>query len=166
MFAAEQQLAKGTMWHKQCFNCAECHRPLDSTLACDGPDREIHCRSCYGKLFGPKGFGYGHAPTLTSTGGESTMAYPDGGQLHGLKNVGKGGCPRCGYAVYAAEQMISKNQIWHKRCFTCGDCNKSLDSTNLCDGPNKDIYCRGCYNKNYGIKGVGFGMGAGALTMA
>jgi DNA-directed RNA polymerase subunit RPC12/RpoP len=72
VFAAEQQLAKGTMWHKKCFNCAECKRPLDSMLACDGPDKEIHCRSCYGRLFGPKGFGYGHTPTL-STNGESTL---------------------------------------------------------------------------------------------
>lgn len=68
VFAAEQQLAKGTMWHKKCFNCAECHRPLDSMLACDGPDKEIHCRACYGKLFGPKGFGYGHTPTLSTNG--------------------------------------------------------------------------------------------------
>lgn len=72
VFAAEQQLAKGTMWHKKCFNCSECHRPLDSMLACDGPDKEIHCRSCYGRLFGPKGFGYGHTPTL-STNGESAI---------------------------------------------------------------------------------------------
>lgn len=70
VFAAEQQLAKGTMWHKKCFNCAECHRPLDSMLACDGPDKEIHCRACYGKLFGPKGFGFGHKPTLVSTNGD------------------------------------------------------------------------------------------------
>lgn len=61
------------MWHKICFNCATCHRPLDSTLACDGPDKEVYCRSCYGKYFGPKGFGYGHSPTLVSTKGESTM---------------------------------------------------------------------------------------------
>lgn len=73
VFAAEQQLAKGTIWHKKCFSCAECKRPLDSTLACDGPDKEIHCRPCYAKLFGPKGFGYGHSPTLVSTTGESTI---------------------------------------------------------------------------------------------
>ena len=60
------------MWHKKCFNCADCHRPLDSMLACDGPDKEIYCRACYGKKYGPKGFGYGHAPTLVSTSGEST----------------------------------------------------------------------------------------------
>lgn len=69
VFAAEQQLAKGTMWHKQCFNCSECHRPLDSTLACDGPDREIHCRACYAKLFGPKGtFSMRFLSTTTTRG--------------------------------------------------------------------------------------------------
>lgn len=40
------------------------------------------------------------------------------------------------------------------------------DSTNLNDGPNREIYCRGCYGRNFGPKGVGFGMGAGTLTMA
>ncbi|XP_026465870.1 muscle LIM protein Mlp84B-like isoform X1 [Ctenocephalides felis] len=165
VFAAEQQLAKGTMWHKKCFNCAECHRPLDSMLACDGPDKEIHCKPCYGKLFGPKGFGYGHTPTLVSTNGESTISFPDGRPYGGQKGV-KGGCPRCGYAVYAAEQMNSKNGIWHRRCFSCVDCKRSLDSTNLNDGPDGEIYCRGCYGRNYGPKGVGYGIGAGTLTMA
>jgi len=164
VFAAEQQLSKGAFWHKKCFNCAECHRPLDSMLACDGPDKEIHCRACYGKLFGPKGFGYGHAPTLVSTGGDAHIALPDGAPTSGLKSAN--GCPRCGYAVYAAEQMISKTRIWHKRCFHCADCRKSLDSTNLNDGPDGDIYCRSCYGRNFGPKGVGFGIGAGTLTMA
>lgn len=53
------------------------------------------------------------------------------------------GCPRCGFVVYEAEKMISKNKMWHKRCFNCSDCHRSLDSTNLCDGPNGEIYCRG-----------------------
>lgn len=61
------------MWHKKCFNCAECHRPLDSMLACDGPDKEVHCRACYAKLFGPRGFGYGHAPTLVSCDSEPAV---------------------------------------------------------------------------------------------
>ncbi|KAL5288122.1 CSRP1 family protein [Megaselia abdita] len=163
VFAAEQQLSKGRMWHRKCFNCCECHRPLDSMIACDGPDKEIHCKACYGKLFGPKGFGYGHAPTLVSTDGESTVAYPDGRPFAGAKSAN--GCPRCGFAVYAAEQMISKSRIWHKRCFYCSDCRKSLDSTNLNDGPDGDIYCRNCYSRNYGPKGVGYGIGAGALQM-
>ncbi|XP_077293234.1 muscle LIM protein at 60A isoform X2 [Arctopsyche grandis] len=166
VFAAEQQLAKGTMWHKKCFNCAECHRPLDSMLACDGPDKEIHCRACYGKLFGPKGFGFGHAPTLVCADTDPSVAVSDGNPFVGSKAAAGTGCMRCGFPVYAAEQMISKNKIWHKRCFSCSDCHRSLDSTNLCDAPTGEIFCRGCYGRHYGPKGVGFGIGAGTLTMA
>lgn len=61
--------------------------------------------------------------------------------------------------------MISKDRIWHKRCFSCVECRKSLDSTNLNDGPDGEIYCRACYGRNFGPKGVGFGIGAGTLTM-
>lgn len=74
------------------------------------------------------------------------------------------GCPRCAFAVYAAEMMVSKGRTWHKRCFTCTVCNRSLDSMNLNDSPDGGIYCRPCYNKNFGIRGLGFGMGAGALS--
>lgn len=88
---------------------------------------------------------------------------PEGKPLTGPRS--SGGCPRCGYAVFAAEQMISKSRIWHKRCFHCAECRKSLDSTNLNDGPDGDIYCRACYGRNFGPKGVGFGLGAGTLTM-
>lgn len=88
----------------------------------------------------------------------------DGKPLSGTRS--SGGCPRCGYAVFAAEQMISKSRIWHKRCFHCADCRKSLDSTNLNDGPDGDIYCKSCYGRNFGPKGVGYGLGAGTLTMA
>ncbi len=28
-----------------------------------------------------------------------------------------------------------------------------------------DLYCRQCYTRKYGIRGVGFGIGAGALGM-
>lgn len=94
------------------------------------------------------------------------FCYSNGINLSGAKASAGTGCPRCGFPVYAAEQMISKNRIWHKRCFHCSDCNRSLDSTNLNDGPDGDIYCRGCYGKHFGPKGVGFGMGAGTLTMA
>lgn len=138
VFAAEQQLAKGTMWHKKCFSCSDCHRPLDSMLACDGPNKEIFCRACYGKTYGPKGFGYGHTPTL-STNGETTVRH-DGSAFGGAKKTDGTGCPRCGYSVYEAERMISKTSSWHKRCFNCADCHRSLDSTNLNDAPNGEIY--------------------------
>lgn len=85
--------------------------------------------------------------------------------MTGTKAQDGTGCRRCGYPVYAAEQRNSKHGMWHKRCFSCAECRKSLDSTNLCDAPDGEIYCRGCYGRHYGPKGVGFGIGAGTLTM-
>lgn len=38
---------------------------------------------------------------------------------------------------------MSNNQGYHRRCFKCLLCNRTLDSTMHCDGPDKDIYCRG-----------------------
>lgn len=38
------------------------------------------------------------------------------------------GCPRCGGAVFAAEQVLSKGREWHRKCFKCHNCNKTLDS--------------------------------------
>nr|CAG4643710.1 EOG090X00ST [Lepidurus arcticus] len=107
VYAAEQQLAKGTMWHKRCFSCADCKRPLDSMLACDGPNKEIYCKACYGRRWGPKGFGYGHTPTLVSVGGDTETPL----ESKPVNKAAEGeGCARCGFAVYAAEQMISKNK--------------------------------------------------------
>ncbi|EDV37514.2 uncharacterized protein Dana_GF11368 [Drosophila ananassae] len=164
VFAAELQLSKGKMWHRKCFNCARCHRPLDSVLACDGPDDNIYCKLCYAKAYGPKGVGYGHTPTLVSTSYEYTPNCWGAIDRNGPKS--ENGCPRCGFMVYAAEQMKSKSHVWHKLCFYCSECRKYLDSTNLNDGPDGNIYCRSCYGKFYGPKGVGYGIGAGTLTMA
>ncbi|EFX75802.1 hypothetical protein DAPPUDRAFT_306648 [Daphnia pulex] len=160
VFAAELMLSKGQEWHKKCFSCGDCHRPLDSVLACDGPNKDIYCKACYGKRFGPKGFGYGHSPTLVCTTGTADVPVE---AKQGLKAAEGEGCPRCGFCVYAAEQMISKTRVWHKRCFNCSDCHHSLDSTNLNDGPDNDIYCVGCYRRKFGPHGVGYGMGGGAL---
>lgn len=91
---------------------------------------------------------------------------PDGRAFGGHKVTGPTSCKRCGFAVYEAEKMLSKGRLWHKRCFSCNDCHKSLDSTNLCDAPDAEIYCRPCYGRLFGPKGVGFGMGAGCLSMA
>lgn len=77
-------------------------------LACDGPNKDIYCKACYGKRYGPKGFGYGHAPTLVCTSGDSEA--PTESKM-GTKAAEGEGCPRCGFFVYAAEQMISKTRV-------------------------------------------------------
>lgn len=80
-------------------------------------------------------------------------------------------CGRCGKSVYSNEEIIAAGGSWHKRgCFTCKECNKSLDYNTVAErkseieGEVGEIYCRSCYGRNFGPKGFGFGQGAGALT--
>jgi len=81
-------------------------------------------------------------------------------------------CGRCGKSVYDNEKIIAAGGSWHKRgCFTCKDCNKSLDSQTVAERKSDEgadhcgeIYCKGCYGKHWGPKGCGFGSGSGALS--
>ncbi|XP_059079203.1 cysteine and glycine-rich protein 1-like isoform X2 [Tigriopus californicus] len=60
VFIAELMRGSGKAWHKSCFTCNanECNKRLDSSILCER-EGEIYCRACYGRNFGPKGFGYG-----------------------------------------------------------------------------------------------------------
>lgn len=52
-------------------------------------------------------------------------------------------CPRCNGKVFEAEKMASNNGVFHKKCFTCGDCRRALDPALVTDGvvPG-EIFCR------------------------
>ncbi|VEL35220.1 unnamed protein product [Protopolystoma xenopodis] len=43
-------------------------------------------------------------------------------------------------------------------------CNKMLDSTTVAEH-DKEVYCKQCHGRKFGIKGYGFGGGSGALNM-
>jgi len=67
VYYAEKVVANGINWHKRCLRCAKCGKSLDSTTL-NEHEEEIYCKACYGKCFGPKGFGYGiGAGTLQMT---------------------------------------------------------------------------------------------------
>nr|ACJ65685.1 LIM protein [Haliotis discus discus] len=167
VYAAEERLAGGFKWHKVCFKCDTCNKALDSTNA-NCHEAHLYCRSCHGKQFGPKGYGFG--------GGAGALSTETGAQF-GVKTgemsnkptqavVGSTGtgpkCPRCGKSVYDAERAIGVNIPWHKSCFRCQDCKKAVDSTTMAMH-EMDLFCKGCYGKRHGPKGFGFGGGAGAL---
>nr|XP_047124789.1 cysteine and glycine-rich protein 3-like [Hydra vulgaris] len=167
VYSNEEIIAAGGSWHKRgCFTCKECNKSLDSNTVAekkseDGGVGEIYCKSCYGRHYGPTGYGYGGgAGALTNTGKKEKMPQWGGG-----KN-----CGRCGKSVYSNEEIIAAGGSWHKRgCFTCKDCNKSLDSNTVAEKKSEDggigeIYCKSCYGRSYGPKGYGYGGGAGALT--
>ncbi|XP_045108095.1 muscle LIM protein Mlp84B-like isoform X2 [Portunus trituberculatus] len=174
VFMAEEMHARGRSWHKSCYNCCHCHRPLDSMVGCDAPDGEIYCKLCYAKKYGPKGYGFaaGSGGVLTAEnipGGEALKGVnPSSGAIDttSIPAAPGQGCPRCGGKVFSAEEMLSRNKRWHKRCYSCRECFRPLDSMVLCDAPDGDIYCKLCYAKKYGPKGYGFASGAGGVLTA
>jgi len=75
-------------------------------------------------------------------------------------------CPRCGKAVYFAERAMGPGwSQWHKTCFRCKTCGKTLDSMNCKEhreGTTIEVYCGACYSRAFGPKGYGYA-GGGAM---
>jgi cysteine/glycine-rich protein len=135
---------------------------LESTTVTEH-EGSLYCKSCHGKNYGPKGYGFGQGAGVLSM--DAGSALPQAKEFAGEGNGGsavEGGCARCGKRVYEAEKKVAVGRDWHKTCFNCCNCHKSLDSTTLTDKDN-EIYCKACYGKLFGPKGVGYGIGGGTL---
>eukprot|EP00063_Salmo_salar_P014411 XP_013989246.1 PREDICTED: cysteine and glycine-rich protein 1 isoform X1 [Salmo salar] len=167
-------ICQATQTHKK--TTVACKKNLDSTTVACHVD-EIYCKSCYGKKYGPKGYGFGGgAGTLSMDTGAHLGIRPEEPAAHCPTNnpntsklATKFGssdvCPRCAKAVYSAEKVLGGGNSWHKSCFRCAKCGKGLESTTVAD-KDGEIYCKACYAKSFGPKGFGFGQGAGALAHA
>uniref|UniRef100_A0A0R3RHW1 LIM zinc-binding domain-containing protein n=1 Tax=Elaeophora elaphi TaxID=1147741 RepID=A0A0R3RHW1_9BILA len=136
VYAAEEMNAGGYKWHKFCFKCAMCNKLLDSTNCCEH-QAELYCKQCHGRKYGPKGVGFGIGA------GALTM---DTGEHFGNTEVEM--------TLVVVGPFLKLIKL----------CNKLLDSTNV--APHEaELYCKQCHGRKFGPKGVGFGLGAGALTM-
>lgn len=165
VYMAERIIGGGKAYHKSCFRCGECSKSLDSTTLCQH-EREIYCKACYSRLFGPKGYGFaGGASGLSMDTGKlyevtrenvSHLAQAQVPQIGSGGDGSKETCSRCSQAVYFAERVASMGKVYHKACFRCSNCNKSLDSTTLTQHED-NIYCKACYSRKFGPKGFGFG---------
>ncbi|XP_061593867.1 cysteine and glycine-rich protein 3 isoform X2 [Cololabis saira] len=171
VYHAEEIQCNGRSFHKTCFICMECRKGLDSTTVA-AHDSEIYCKSCYGKKYGPKGYGYGQGAGALSSEpagedgdqpAEAAKRRPSAANPTAEKLAQKFGssdrCPRCSKAVYAAEKVMGAGKSWHKTCFRCALCGKSLESTTVTD-KDGEVYCKVCYAKNFGPKGFGLGNAA------
>uniref|UniRef100_A0A8C8UIE0 Cysteine and glycine-rich protein 2 n=1 Tax=Peromyscus maniculatus bairdii TaxID=230844 RepID=A0A8C8UIE0_PERMB len=77
VYHAEEVQCDGRSFHRCCFLCMVCRKNLDSTTVTIH-DEEIYCKSCYGKKYGPKGYGYGQgAGTLNMDRGERLGIKPE-----------------------------------------------------------------------------------------
>ncbi|KAG0301169.1 hypothetical protein BGZ98_008566 [Dissophora globulifera] len=67
VYHAESALAPGgAKYHKLCLRCVECSKSLDSTNMTDRQGAP-YCKTCYGKAFGAKGYGYGSGSSMLHT---------------------------------------------------------------------------------------------------
>ncbi|KAJ8245376.1 hypothetical protein GJAV_G00270090, partial [Gymnothorax javanicus] len=180
VYFAEEVQSDGNHYHKACFICSVCRKWLDSTTVANHDD-VLFCKSCYNKKYGTKGYGYGvGAGTLSMDRGERLGIKAEETKTHrptsnpnpnpnpnplAQRFGGSEKCSRCGDSVYMAEKVVGAGKTWHRKCFTCSKCRKGLDSTNQNENEG-EIYCKACYAKEFGPKGVGFGVGAGALLHA
>ena len=66
-------------------------------------------------------------------------------------------CPRCDKPVYHAERVVGLGGVdWHRGCLRCSSCDKTLGSVAEIADHKGDTFCKTCYGKLYGPKGVGF----------
>ena len=138
VFEAERRSARSGDYHQRCFTCLDCHRIMDYFTACDGPDGDIYCKSCYNKRY--------HVTELRVADSDKAMdtsiIKPDGDDL---------GCPRCGGKVFHAEEVNVKGRSFHSKCCTCKGCAIRLDSLTLNAGLDGDVYCKTCYGQTFGL---------------
>uniref|UniRef100_A0A668SRJ0 LIM zinc-binding domain-containing protein n=1 Tax=Oreochromis aureus TaxID=47969 RepID=A0A668SRJ0_OREAU len=125
VYHAEEIQCNARSFHKTCFICMSCRKGLDSTTVA-AHESEIYCKSCYGKKYGPKGYGYGQGAGALSSDPPGQDAGP---QPHDSKPRpasskstanklsqkfgGSDRCPRCSKAVYAAEKVMGAGKtVW------------------------------------------------------
>ncbi|CAF0949342.1 unnamed protein product [Adineta ricciae] len=74
-------------------------------------------------------------------------------------------CPRCSKPVYSAEEVKAAGKSFHKRCYTCAQCKKSINAARYSEHEG-ELYDNNCYQRLFGPKGMGYGVGSGTLSTA
>lgn len=205
VYQVEQALGPNGFYHKTCLTCKECNRRLDSTTLTER-EKEIYCKTCYSKNFGPKAYGYnlpGHhlsteAPNgIANSDSQNNLSSSRSGELSGSRGsvhasnaslsgntsyrpksqvassignvvtANKDECPTCHKTVYFAEQVVGPNSVkYHKICFKCTSCRKTLDGVSCTPTNDGTPYCKTCYGKSFGPKGYGYANGGATIMNA
>ncbi|XP_063930853.1 cysteine and glycine-rich protein 1-like [Zophobas morio] len=149
---------EGKDYHKKCLCCSNCQNSLSGVPFGRTSNGELSCRDCLEKT-----------STKKEAHEEETKSKPYGQYTRCVKPVTMksgdcGVCSRCNKKVYAAERIHGPEKTtWHKGCFKCKNCSCALEAGKE-STKNKEIYCTKCYTANFGPKGYGYGVGAGALV--
>lgn len=75
VYKAEETRAANKTYHKLCFKCYNCNKLLEPNILTEHQG-DLYCKNCYGKKFGPKGYGYGTGAGILSSDGVSPNSVP------------------------------------------------------------------------------------------
>lgn len=92
-----------------------------------------------------------------------TISLANGGASFKFSTIGGNVCPRCSKNVYSAEEVKAAGKSFHRQCYTCAHCNKSINAGRYSEHEG-ELYDNNCYQRLFGPKGVGFGIGSGTLS--
>uniref|UniRef100_A0A1I8HFE3 LIM zinc-binding domain-containing protein n=1 Tax=Macrostomum lignano TaxID=282301 RepID=A0A1I8HFE3_9PLAT len=149
VYFAEEVKCLNNSYHKLCLKCSSCSKTLDSSTVNDH-NGSIYCRVCYGKNFGPKGYGY--ASEASSRSNRHLLEEPPSPLYPPNSAAGGEKCSRCQSTVYFNERVQASGRVFHRSCFKCADCGKPLEAGGESEHKG-EVYCRGCYARSYGTKG-------------
>uniref|UniRef100_A0A673GLP8 Cysteine and glycine-rich protein 3-like n=1 Tax=Sinocyclocheilus rhinocerous TaxID=307959 RepID=A0A673GLP8_9TELE len=137
VYHAEEIQCNSRSFHKTCFICSKSTKRDLGGLKCHQTQK--YCLKCF--------------PVSRPLSVVPKAPHPASANSNPSKFAQKFGstdrCPRCSKAVYAAEKVMGAGKPWHKTCFRCLLCGKSLESTTVTD-KDGELYCKACFHQ--GIK--------------
>ncbi|KAJ3218626.1 hypothetical protein HDU67_004679 [Dinochytrium kinnereticum] len=149
----------GGMWHKMCMTCKECNKRLDSTNVTE-KDKEAYCKTCYGKLHGPKGYGYGGGAGTLSTDSTITngqrFSPPSTSPMGSTSDLGSGTLATLSTSS-SAQHLAEKSKLASQIKSTsnaCPKCSKQVYFAEQVLGPGGVKYhklCFRCVDCNKGL---------------
>lgn len=168
----EEKKAIGRSWHARCFTCCECKKTLSGTNY-NEYNGEILCTTCHRRhsTHGAVTLNNSSAPAAAAAAaagddddedaGDSTptpQSHADEAESsqrevplrHQLVNKHDAECcPQCGRTVYFAEEIKALKRKWHRLCFKCVSCKRTLEP-GKCTEHEGQLFCHQCHRQQFG----------------
>lgn len=85
------------------------------------------------------------------SGGGSSSAPTQSSPSHSSSSSSGPVCGGCKNAI-SSSAVKALDKIWHKECFVCKKCHKSLMETSFAPADDGSAFCSQCYDEQYGTK--------------
>ena len=143
-------------YHRQCFKCMKCKRPLDYQMLAEGPDNDVSKHTNFPLTnCDPRYIARTVTRTRTVTSRRRTCTTLIAASFRVRREKQMSvlvALERCAvlqmtmrmhntsfHKVFEAEKQIAKPGSYHRKCFTCAECKHQMDPTNFANGPDNEV---------------------------